>query len=534
MKKDIIFKIVLLIFLICNQNLYANDLNQNKKIEIEDAIIALQVSAGIKPELSVLQGIEWKGTWKDSFDYKAYDAVQYEGSSYICTTEHTSNINNDPINDFNTWNLLALKGEIGQQGPQGETGLRGYKGDQGPQGERGPEGPQGPKGETGPQGPQGETGTQGPRGYDGEQGPQGEKGQQGEQGTQGERGQQGSQGPQGERGPEGPQGPQGERGPEGPQGPQGERGSEGPQGPQGERGQQGSQGSQGERGQQGSQGETGPRGYKGDTGSTGPRGYQGAKGDKGDPGPSNKLSTYVDLDSSSTRFEFSGNSSNYIKFSYSNGKVYVTTPNSIKFQGGDASFDNDVFIGGSLSAGEIFTVHESLGRLWLRGHTTVEDNLTVEGWLSKSGGSFQIDHPLDPENKYLNHSFVESPDMKNIYDGTIVTNEMGLAVVKLPNYFEALNMDFRYQLTCIGSFAQAIILKEIENNEFTIKTDKQLVKVSWQVTGIRKDPYAEQNRMQVEVDKNEIEKGKYKHPEAYGYSESSKIKYQSESFDTKY
>ncbi|ETR66682.1 MAG: hypothetical protein OMM_05536 [Candidatus Magnetoglobus multicellularis str. Araruama] len=123
--------------------------------------------------------------------------------------------------------------------------------------------------------------------------------------------------------------------------------------------------------------------------------------------------------------------------------------------------------------------------------------------------------------------------MKNIYDGTIVTNEMGVAIVKLPDYFEALNKDFRYQLTCIGSFAQAIILKEIENNEFTIKTDKQLVKVSWQVTGIRKDPYAEKNRMQVEVDKDESERGKYIHPDAYGYPESMKVKSQSVNFDEK-
>src|SRR5579863_5210078 len=44
-------------------------------------------------------------------------------------------------------------------------------------------------------------------------------------------------------------------------------------------------------------------------------------------------------------------------------------------------------------------------------------NVDVDGNLSKAGGSFKIDHPLDPSNKYLYHSFVESPDMKNIYDG---------------------------------------------------------------------------------------------------------------------
>ncbi|HWL92462.1 MAG TPA: hypothetical protein VNT79_02920, partial [Phycisphaerae bacterium] len=38
-------------------------------------------------------------------------------------------------------------------------------------------------------------------------------------------------------------------------------------------------------------------------------------------------------------------------------------------------------------------------------------NVDVIGEVSKDGGSFKIDHPLDPANKYLKHSFVESPDM---------------------------------------------------------------------------------------------------------------------------
>ena len=78
----------------------------------------------------------------------------------------------------------------------------------------------------------------------------------------------------------------------------------------------------------------------------------------------------------------------------------------------------------------------------------------VTGTLSKLGGGFQIDHPLDPENKYLNHSFVESPEMKNIYDGVVVLDASGERWVELPEWFEALNKNYRYQLTCIGGFAQ--------------------------------------------------------------------------------
>jgi len=102
-------------------------------------------------------------------------------------------------------------------------------------------------------------------------------------------------------------------------------------------------------------------------------------------------------------------------------------------------------------------------------------NLDITGNLSKGGGSFKIDHPLDPENKYLYHSFVESPDMKNIYDGNVTINARGLAVVELPEYFEALNCDYRYQLTVLGQFAQAVVLRKIKNNRFVIKTSKPRV-----------------------------------------------------------
>ena len=75
----------------------------------------------------------------------------------------------------------------------------------------------------------------------------------------------------------------------------------------------------------------------------------------------------------------------------------------------------------------------------------------ITGNLEKAGGSFKIDHPLDPANKYLCHSFVESPDMKNVYDGVVVLDRKGKAEIELPNWFGALNKDFRYQLTAIGA-----------------------------------------------------------------------------------
>ena len=143
-------------------------------------------------------------------------------------------------------------------------------------------------------------------------------------------------------------------------------------------------------------------------------------------------------------------------------------------------------------------------------------NVAIVGNITKGGGSFKIDHPLDPANKYLYHSFVESPDMMNVYNGNIVTNQRGIATVILPDYFEALNQDFRYQLTVIGQFAQAIVAKEISRHRFMIKTSKPGVKVSWQVTGIRHDAYAEAHRIQVEEEKPPQEQGHYLHPELFG------------------
>lgn len=159
-----------------------------------------------------------------------------------------------------------------------------------------------------------------------------------------------------------------------------------------------------------------------------------------------------------------------------------------------------------------FNVSVTTPSLTVNGTGHVFGNLQVDGNLSKGGGSFKIDHPLDPKNKFLYHSFVESPDMKNIYDGTVTTDAGGDAMVELPAYFEALNRDFRYQLTAIGQFAQAFVSKEINNNRFSIKTDKPNIKISWQVTGIRKDAYAEQYRIVPEVEKNNEEKGKLLYP----------------------
>jgi hypothetical protein len=175
----------------------------------------------------------------------------------------------------------------------------------------------------------------------------------------------------------------------------------------------------------------------------------------------------------------------------------------------------------------------------------LDGKVKITGNLEKAGGSFKIDHPLDPANNYLHHSFVESPDMKNVYDGVVVLDRKGKAEIELPNWFGALNKDFRYQLTAIGAPGPNLYIaeeisevttntkyssksssssnKNNNNSRFKIAGGVSGMKVSWQVTGIRKDPWANANRIRVEEDKPAKERGYYLHPDLYSELEEKGI-----------
>jgi hypothetical protein len=148
----------------------------------------------------------------------------------------------------------------------------------------------------------------------------------------------------------------------------------------------------------------------------------------------------------------------------------------------------------------------------------------VTGTLEKAGGGFRIDHPQDPADKYLSHSFVESDDMKNVYDGETILDESGAASVDLPEWFEALNRDFRYQLTAVGRAAPNLhVAEEVSGNRFKIAGGEGGMKVCWQVTGIRQDRWASANRIGVEEEKAEEERGYYLHPDLYEQPEEQGI-----------
>ena len=145
-------------------------------------------------------------------------------------------------------------------------------------------------------------------------------------------------------------------------------------------------------------------------------------------------------------------------------------------------------------------------------------NVQVNGDFTATGAkAFKIDHPLEPEKKYLCHAAVESAELKNFYDGLAVLDEKGEAVVEMPPWFGALNEKFRYQLTPLGFIPHPLyIAAELENNRFRIAGGSPGLKVCWQVTGVRKDVYAQKSGFQVEVPKAPHEQGCYLSPDFYG------------------
>ena len=151
----------------------------------------------------------------------------------------------------------------------------------------------------------------------------------------------------------------------------------------------------------------------------------------------------------------------------------------------------------------------------------------VFGSLTTSNSAvYKMDHPLDPANKYLSHSAVESPDMMNIYNGIATLDASGEATITMPDWFSALNRDCRYQLTAIGAPGPNLYIAEkLTNNQFRIAGGQPAMEVSWQITGIRQDAWANAHRTPVEEVKSDRESGFYLHPELYGQPEDKQIEW---------
>ncbi len=215
----------------------------------------------------------------------------------------------------------------------------------------------------------------------------------------------------------------------------------------------------------------------------------------------------------------------------SNGFKVRNTGDGMNASGGTyvyAAFAEQPF---KLSATNSFSWYANLfgasGETIFTKAVSITGNLSVQYQLSKGAGTFVIDHPLDPKNKLLYHSFVESPDQKNIYDGLAELDENGEAVVELPDYFLALNTDYRYLATPIGEPMPDLHLDRgvvrrwlglIGAPAFKLSGGVPGGRVSWQVSGVRQDPYALDHPITPEAEKGPdqlVDKGEYLHPEFY-------------------
>ena len=146
-----------------------------------------------------------------------------------------------------------------------------------------------------------------------------------------------------------------------------------------------------------------------------------------------------------------------------------------------------------------------------------DGDVRVTGTFTNPGPVLEMDHPTDPENSYLRHALVASPEMKTVYDGTTVLGAAGEAWVELPDWFEDLNGDFRYQLTPIGTPAPGLYVAEtVRDGRFRIAGGEPGMTVSWQVTGVRRDAHARQHPLVVEQEKQPKDRGRYLSPEAHG------------------
>jgi hypothetical protein len=220
------------------------------------------------------------------------------------------------------------------------------------------------------------------------------------------------------------------------------------------------------------------------------------------------------------------------------GGTAVSTEGGLGF-GGNGGAGLEAFGGGGTGAGAsggdgiiaagasgINGAASGLAGRFMGNVSITSGNLAITGNLSATGTKmFKIDHPLDPENKYLNHAAIESSEVLNVYSGNVTTNANGDAIVSLPDWFEALNRDFRYQLTVLGQFAQAIVAEKIKGNRFAIKSNGPNVEVSWQVTGVRNDRGMQKHPFTVEEAKVGRERGSYLTPEAFDQSEEKGIEW---------
>ena len=215
------------------------------------------------------------------------------------------------------------------------------------------------------------------------------------------------------------------------------------------------------------------------------------------------------------------NSGNYAYLASDNIAVYGESKNLVAIWGLNSQSGTVGVLGerargvyGAINPGSQGSAAQFIGPVRITG------DLTVTGTKS-----FKIDHPLDPEGKYLQHYCLESDEVLNVYSGNVILDAGGEAEVQLPDWFEAINGDFRYQLTCVGGYAPVYIAEKISGNRFRIAGGRPGLEVSWQVTAVRQDRWVKAHPPQVEITKPPEEQGYYLQPELYGQPEERSVEW---------
>jgi Collagen triple helix repeat (20 copies) len=311
------------------------------------------------------------------------------------------------------------------------------------------------------------------------------------------------------------------------------RPTQGPKGDKGDKGAQGVAGATGQDGKQGPPGPPGPQGPPGAPGSPGSAGSPGGSSASASSSPGNPLklpfvggfaSAGMVLSltniSNGNRGGLGANNAGVIGQSAEQPGVLGLSTNGRGVEG--QSETKGGVVGESTSGDGIAgtTQSQTSSGVFGVGHRAglFNGNVGVSGVLSVTGlKQFQIDHPLDPSNKYLFHASIESSEPLNLYAGNAVLDRHGRAIVCLPDWFEAVNADFRYQLTAVGSSAPSLyVAKKIAGNQFTIAGGHAGQEVSWQVIAARNDVWVRDHPMHVEEEKPAAERGTYIYPQGFG------------------
>lgn len=233
--------------------------------------------------------------------------------------------------------------------------------------------------------------------------------------------------------------------------------------------------------------------------------------------PQRRLSLYKTVSSSCDIFNSwlcSDNDNLWMQFVNST----TGTTSSDGFQIGLTAPNNHAYISNRTSGGYIFFETNNQRRMEIAnsGEIQTYGNLHINGNLSKGGGTFHIDHPLDPANKDLYHGFVEAPRYDLIYRG-MVQLKNGRATVNIDaassmtdGTFDALTQNPQVFLQNDSGFAT--VKGKVKKGTLSIECAdaKSNDTIGWLVIAERADAYVKNNsttdangHLLVEVDKPE-------------------------------